>query len=140
MSDEKSKVSDTENAIRTMAKVSLFEGKLNDIQLLNIKQYPFIFFDGIGEVKVDYDLTAGKPEVTFEQDVKNFELKYNIKTPRNTTKISYYLTVSGNEETVMKQLDYRFKALQQAIDNLLWKGIKIQVYFNKKLVYESKNA
>jgi hypothetical protein len=139
LSDEKSKTN-VEHAIRSMAKVSMFEGRLNDIQLLNIRQYAFLFFDGVTSARIDYDLTPGKPAVTFEQDVDNFDLKYNIEKPKNNTKIYYFLTIDEMKNDRSGERSRRFPALRQAIDNLLWKGIDIQVYFNDVFVYGSKHG
>lgn len=134
MSDEK--VLDTEQAIRDMAKLSMIENKVNDVQLTNLKMYPLVFFNGVRSASIDYDFYADKPAVEFEEDKKNLEIKYKFNKPKTNCKVAYRLDI---DETVdNSHLEKRFQAIEQAVRNLFWKNTSVKVFFNDKMVFESK--
>ena len=124
----------------------MFEGKLNDIQLKNVKMFPLIFFNGVSKVAVDYNLDMGKTVVNYEiyetetknDEQKKKDIKYDIELPKNQTSISYHITL--DEKADNSFLEKRFAALETSLANLFWSGIKIKVFFNEKLVHESKNG
>ena len=138
MSDDTKQDTTVEQQIRSMAKVSLFEGKLNDIQLENLRKWPLVFFNGVKEVKIKYHLGTGKVHVDTKEDPKNFDIKYKIRMPKNRTSITYWLTLDESQENLY--LDKRFAGLNSAIKHLLWNGIVVKIYFNNKLVHENKNG
>jgi hypothetical protein len=125
----------TADTLRSMAKIAMFEGKLNDVQLKNLQMFPFVFFNGVLEVKLDYDLDVGQAEVTYEQDVEKLETKYDITPPVNNTRVTYWLTLNAGQND---QLDKRFEALKNSVTTVFWKGIALEVYFNDKSVYKGK--
>lgn len=140
MSEEKK----IEETIRSMAKVSMFEGKLNDIQLKNLKMFPMVFFNGVSKVAIDYNLDMGKAHVDYEiyeTPDKTKDIKYDIQLPKNNTSITYHITIDAFDAALMNDfLPQRFQALEKAISDLFWTGIKIKVLFNEKLVYENNHG
>lgn len=98
--------------LKEMAQLTIFSGRLNEIQEKNLKNFPFIFFNGVKSVKIEYDLLQAK-----------------------NSSISYHLTVDEAESN--SRLEARFESLEYSIALLLWSGIKICVYFNDKKVFES---
>lgn len=127
---------DVQKTIRDMARLSLLSNKINEIQEKNLKIYGFAFFYGVSEAKIDYDF-SNKALVDTEEDKKNFELKYKLgELDTSHFRISYYLTI--DEKTENSHLDKRFSALEQAVRHLFWKGIRVEVFFNDKKVFESK--
>lgn len=118
LSDE----SEIKEKIKDMAKLSVLSGRINEIQEKNIKMYPLIMFMGVRSVKIDYDLahrkTMGHEE--FKPD----------------SNISFYLDIDEREDNT--KLDKRFKGLEDAVRTIFWRDIIINVYFNNKLVYKSK--
>lgn len=107
-----------------MAQLSILANKISEVQEKNMKMYPFCFFDGVKEVKIDYDLGHGHNEATKEVNHNSY--------------VSYYLIL--DESLNQTALDKRFAATEASIRALFWGDTRVSVYFNDKLVYESKNA
>jgi hypothetical protein len=125
--------------IRDMAKLSILENKLNDIQVKNLRMFPLIFFNGVSEAKIDYDLSVSKPSVDYEienkTDPDKIGIKYNFDRPTSKSMIEYNLTIDETQEN--DYLENRFLALEKAVRSLFWKEVKIVVLFNGKKVHES---
>lgn len=128
----------TENDIREMAKLTLVSNKINEIQIKNLKMFPLVFFEGVKNVVIEYDLLNNQSFET-EENQKELEISYKFNNlEMENFKVSYYLTMDDSFNTM---IDKRFSALENAVHGLFWKQVRIEVYFNKKLVYESnKNA
>jgi hypothetical protein len=142
------KPSAEEQQIREMAKLSLMSNTINPIQEKNLKMFPFVFFNDLEKVKIDYDFTNNQMVdseeiVNTEEDVKKGKEKLEIKykfSPMDTRhfRVSYHLTLKENHDNAA--LDKRFSALEQSVRNLFWKETKIEVFLNGTLAYESKNV
>lgn len=110
-----------------MAQLSLLANRISEIQERNLKYFPFVYFEKVDGVKIDYDLGHGINEETKEVNHNSF--------------VAYFLTLSEEANSGKDfQIEKRFKALEVSIRELFWNDIKIQVYFNNKLVYESKDV
>jgi len=119
-----------------MAKLTLLTNKLNPIQEKNLKMYPFVFFNGVRYVKVDYDLSNDQM-VDSEERPDDLEITYKLnKADVSHLRVSYHLDV--DEEEKNDNLPKRFEAIEQSVRNLLFKEIKVQVFINGKLRFESK--
>lgn len=128
-----------------MAKLTLLTNKLNSIQEKNLKMYPLVFFNGIKSAKVDFDLSSDQMAVdtTETVDKKEDHTELNIKYEMNKVetrhlRVSYHLEI--DELADNSSIEARYSAITQAVRNLLFKEIKVQVFINAKLAYESKNA
>lgn len=115
---------DIKNRLKEMAQLSILANKISEVQEKNMKMYPFCFFDGVQSVKIDYDLGHGINEST--------------KQINHSSYVSYYLTL--DESLNDKALEKRFAATEASIRALFWGDTKVSVYFNDKLVFESKNG
>jgi hypothetical protein len=113
--------------LKELAQLSLLANRISEIQEKNLKMFPFVFFEKVKEVKIDYDLGHGIDE-------KSKEIQHK-------SSVTYYLTLdaSANEGPDFN-IAQRFLALETSIKELFWKDIKVQVYFNNNLVYETKNV
>lgn len=130
--------SSTEEQVREMAKLTLLTNKLNPIQEKNLKMYPLVFFNGIKSAKVDFNL-SNEQMVDSTEDQKDVEVTYQFnKAETSHLRVSYHLEI--DEAADNHTIDARYSAITQAVQNLLWKEIKVQVYINTKLAYESKNV
>ncbi len=131
-----------EQQIRDMAKLSILENKLNDIQLTNLKMFPLVFFNGVSETKLDYDFSIQKPSVDYEienkTDPDKIGIKYSFDRPKMNSMVEYSLTIDETQDN--GHLENRFLALENAVHNLFWKEVKVVVLFNGKRVYESKDV
>lgn len=122
--------------LKEMARLTMLSNKLNDIQLKNLSMFPMVFFNGISQVTMDYDL-SNNLAVDTEEDANKLDIKYTFETATQHLIVKYYLEV--NETEAQENLPKRFEALESSVRGLLWKDIKINVFINNKLSYESKN-
>jgi hypothetical protein len=82
----------------------LFTDRLSDIHVKNLEAFPFIYFVGVHEAKLDYDIdTKGGPSY-----------------------IHYDLTLTDENDS----LDARFKALEVAVQALFWKEMVLHLSIN----------
>jgi sulfate adenylyltransferase subunit 1 (EFTu-like GTPase family) len=116
-------LSDVKQQLKEMAQLSLLANRMSETQQYNLKMFPFVFFEKIKEVKIEYDLSHGINE-------ENKEINHN-------SFVSYYLKM---EEPVDSIIDIRFTAIEHAVRSLFWKDVKVKVYFNDKFIYESKDV
>lgn len=130
--------SDTEQTVREMARLTLLTNKLNPIQEKNLKLYPLIFFNGIKSAKMDFDL-SNQQMVDSIEDSQKQEITYQFnKAETGHLRVSYHLDIDETADN--HTIDARYSAITQAVQNLLFKEIRVQVYINGKLTYESKNV
>ena len=108
--------------IRDMAKLSVLSNRINEIQEKNLKMYPFVFFNDVKSVKIEYDLSR-----TDREENKNPQDHH----------ITYQLELNEDSNS---QLDKRFFAIEEATRVLFWKDLKVRVFFNGKKAYESKDV
>lgn len=132
-----------EQEIRGMAKLTILDNKLNDIQLTNLKMFPLVFFNGVKEAKIDYDFSISKPSVDFDiekhpTDYEKRGVKYSFDRPSHNSVVEYRLTIDETQEN--SHPENRFLALEKAVHNLFWKEVKVTVFFNEIKVYETKNG
>lgn len=106
-------MSDFEAKVRELAKLSILSNRISEVHEKNLKAYPFIFFNGVKEAKVDYDLERGsKNHVKFTISLKN-----------------------GTDNPSLKK---RFESLDKSVKNLFWKEVSISVVLDGKEVYTSE--
>jgi hypothetical protein len=104
--------SDIETKVRELAKLSILSNRISEVHEKNLKAYPFIFFNGVKEANVDYDLErGGKNNVTFS------------------------LTLVENADN--PSMEKRYEALDTSIKNLFWKEVSIAVVIGGKTVFDS---
>lgn len=128
--------STTEEQVREMAKLTLLTNKLNPIQEKNLKLYPLVFFNGIKSAKMDFDV-SNEQMVESVENRKDLELTYQFnKADTRHLRVSYHLDI--DEAADNHTIDARYSAITQAVQNLLFKEINVQVFINGKMTYESK--
>lgn len=122
--------------VRDMAKLSMFSNRLSDVQINNLKMYPFIFFEGVQSVKLDYDLDQAR-HVGTSPNKETLEIEYSISNKILNHTISYNLKVGGTPQTYLSK---RVQALTQAVHDLLWKDIEVKILLNGKKIKEEENV
>jgi hypothetical protein len=122
---------ETIQTIKEMAALAMKTNKITPIHETNMKMYPFIFFNGVTAVKIDYDLY-----VRDDVEIDDQSNKIIVKTPIRNNYIAYYLTINENSDN--NNIDKRFEALEMAIRTLFWNDIIVEVYINEQIVYKSK--
>lgn len=117
-------MSDTRQKLKEMAQLSILANRISEVQEKNLKMYPFVFFDGVSIVSIDYDLGHGVDEKSKEVHHKSL--------------VAYHLTL--DEKANERLLEKRLKTLEISVRAILWQDIIVKVFFNSKLVYESKDV
>ena len=123
-------MSEESKIVKDMAKLVLISGKITEMHEKNMKFYPFIYFFGVKEVKIDYDLSHQSDALVD----KDFNLTINAPIRNNV--VTYHLTLEDDAKN--DQIQKRFAALEASIRTLFWKDIVIEVFINEKLAYKSK--
>jgi len=118
------------NIVKDMAKLVLVSGKISEMHEKNMKMYPFLFFDGVREAKVEYDLSH-QADALVDKDNN-----LTVNAPIRSNSITYYLSL--REGSFNERLDVRFAALEGALRTLFWKDLVIEVYIDGKSAYKSK--
>lgn len=121
--------------LREMAKLTVLSNRLNDLQIKNLTNFPFVFFDSVTEVALDYNL-SNTMDVSTEEDTKDLNIKYEISTDPKLQHITYKLKVSNMQFNV--QLDKRLQALEQSVRSIFWNDLKVRIFINNNLEFESK--
>lgn len=97
-----------------MAKLTMLTGRISDTHYKNMKMFPFIFFNGVSKTEIDYAISTNKDE---------------------ESRVTYSLELDKAQNDFM---DKRFKALENGIQTLFWKDVKITVLINSEQVYKSE--
>lgn len=121
---------DTSQIVKDMAKLVLVSGKISEIHEKNMKLYPLIYFDGVKEVRIDYDLSHKADALV---DRAN---NLTINAPYRNNIVTYHLTIDENVKN--DNLDKRFAALEASIRTLFWKDVIVEVFMGEKIAYKSK--
>ncbi len=123
---------DIKEQVKGMAALVISSNRLSEFHEKNLKMYPFIFFERIDNVKIDYDLS-----VRHDVDIDS-KSNITVKKPLHHCFIAYHLTL--NEDANKSNLQRRFETLENSVKTLLWKELIVEIYFNDKIVYKSKNG
>lgn len=119
-----------------MAQFSISNNQINEVQQKNLKAYPFIFFNGVKSVKIEYDLT-NHSKVEYDTNPKSLEIVYKFGKPvTDNFHISYDIEIDESDPN--PHMEKLFEALEKAVQTLFWRGIPLKVVFNGKTVYSSK--
>lgn len=105
-------MSNIQSEIKEMAQLALLSGRITDFHVTNLKTYGFVFFNGVEKIELDYDLTVGDKSI-----------------------VTYKLNI--DDKLFNDKLEKRFQALETATRNLFWKDLRVRVYVNNKLAFES---
>lgn len=116
--------------VKGMAALVVSSNRLSEFHEKNLKMFPFVFFDQVSAVRIEYDVSVEhNVDVSRSNDI-------TIKKPFTNCYMAYYLTI--NEDANKNQLSRRFETLENSVRDLLWKSIAVKIFFNDKIVFESK--
>lgn len=99
--------------LKDLTSLGLFMGRVSEVHITNLKFFPFIFFNDLKEVKLDYDIGTNREDPSFT---------------------SYDLCISAENDN----LDKRYLALESSVRALFWKEMKVKISINGKEVYKSE--
>lgn len=97
-----------------MARLTMLTGRISQVHWKNMQNFPFIFFNAVKNVEIDYTIATNKEDESW--------VKYSIE-----------LDLSLNENLVV-----RYKHLESSIQTLFWKDVKIEVILNGDSVFKSE--
>ena len=98
-----------------LTKLMIFFGRVPETHIKALKEYPWIFFNDLSEVRLDYSVeTTDKTKPT--------KFSYELHLPWETN----------------DHLDKRYKALESAIRTLFWKEVLVEIKINGQEVYKSE--
>lgn len=113
---------DLRQKLKDMSNLTILANRMNEVQEANLKRYPFVFFNGVKVAKIDYDLSK-----VDDDGLMNHGDHY----------IAYHLEI--DEKAVNAELDKRFFCISEATRVLFWNDLKVRVFINNKLAYETKH-
>lgn len=99
-----------------LTKLALFLGRIPETHIKSLEAFPFIYFNGVTEVKLDYSVETS-----------------NKAAP---TLFSYSLLFSDDASN--NHMHKRYKALEQAVRDLFWKEALIEIKISDVGVYKSE--
>lgn len=114
---------DLEDRVREMAKLTMLSNKINSIQEKNIKMYPLVYFNGVSEVRIEYDLSNGR------------STEDGYRSDSDKSYVSYDLIVDETQDN--SKMDVRCAHIERAVRSLFWIDTKVIVKINNKKVFES---
>lgn len=121
---------DIKDTVRGMAALVVNSNRISEVHEKSMKMYPLIYFEGVSQVKIDYDLSHQSDVSVDKQN------NITVKSPLRHCFVSYYLTI--DESQLDENIKKRWAALENSTRTLFWKDLPIKVYFNDRLVFESK--
>lgn len=108
---------DTKGILQDLKNITMLTGEISTVHEQSFKRWPYIAFEGVGDVEIKYDLS--------KDYIKEVGEGY----------VEFYLTVSP-DESKQKMIDTRGEAIAGWVRDSLWNDIKVSVFFNNALVYK----
>ena len=105
-----------------MAQLSVLSNRISEIQEKNLKMYPFVFFNDVKSVRIEFDLS---------------KVDDNGLMNHADHHVTYLLDVLEGSNA---NLDRRMAAIEASTRSLFWNDLKVRVVINGKLAYESKDV
>lgn len=109
-----------------MAQLTVLTNRLSEIQEKNMGLFPRIFFDGVREINIEFDLQRTDLPNTLAS-CANW-VKYDLKIAEQFHSANHVA------------LERRYEALENAIRTLLWSDIRVSITINGNEVYGGTNG
>lgn len=103
-----------QNILEDMRKITILTGTISKIHEQSLSKWPYIVFDEIGSLEVDYDL-GNK-----DRNGANF--------------VNFYITSSKEEH---EDANKRCETLTSWVRDMFWKDIDVNVFINEKNIYSN---
>jgi hypothetical protein len=110
----------TEQELENLRRGVILSGQLSEIHVKTLKMLPFIFFDEVETVEIDYDIKTIKDE-----PVRGLDPIYNDSSIKFT--ISFKDLEKTDTTYDIDLLDKRLHALTKSVHTLLWPQVSIVV-------------
>lgn len=106
-------MSDQKAILTELAQLTMLTGRISETHYKNMSNFPFVFFNEVTKVEIDYDIATNKED----KSLVTYKIDLNLNT---------------ND-----YLDKRFQALENSIRTLFWKEVGIEVFLNSEEYYKS---
>lgn len=131
----------TTQKVRDMAKLVHLSGRISEFHEKNLKQYAFIFFDGVKEASIEYDFSHRPSNDGPKETPKNTQDFYKeigraALSMKSDAFVAYKLVIIDDQ--VHDHMDKRYEALEKSVRSLFWNEVVVKVYINGNIAYESK--
>lgn len=104
--------------LKDLKNITMLTGELSSVHEKSMMKWPYIAFDGVGDVEIKYD---------FSKDyIKEVGESY----------VDFYLTISKEQEEQDK-IDLRGNHIAAWVRDSLWNEIRVRVFFNNKIKYQN---
>ena len=109
------------NLIKEMSHMTIFLNKLSSAQVKSMQSYPFIYFNGVNNIELDYNLES---------------IKEDGEPTKGASYVKYFIYLDPFADN--NNMPYRLKTLEDSIKSLFWKEVNVEVYINDELKHKSK--
>ena len=99
-------------SIKELNQLLMFSGMLSSVHIQNLKSFPFIYFNEVKEARLEHDIATNKV---------------------GQSNVTYDLTLNKEANGL---IDKRYKALELAVHQLLWKEVKVKLLINGEEYHE----
>lgn len=103
-----------------MRKITILTGEISSIHEQSLKKWPYIVFDNVENVEINYDLSKNK-----HQDSGANLVEFHLDVLESTQNI---------EE--IDNFKERCEALRGWVEDMFWSDIETRIYINGLLKYE----
>lgn len=107
--------------VQEMARLTVLSGRISDVQEFNLKTYPFIYFNDVEEVQINYDLSNQK--------------SIDDEPTKNASCVVFKIKVKDYSQN--NEIQKRCLALENSVRHLLWNDIKVEVFINNEIKHVS---
>lgn len=103
-----------QNILEDMRKITILTGTISKVHEQSLGKWPYIVFDDVGSLGVDYDLSK--------------------KEKNNMNFVNFYITSSKQE---YEDLDKRCGKLTEWVRDMFWKEVDVNIFINEKNIYSN---
>lgn len=108
---------DTEKLVDDHRKMVALTGNLSDFQLENLKKWPFVVFNNLSKVTVDYNFTSNN-----EKDKKDSEERDDLCAGQ----VTFNFHFSGDHQLSKEELQKRLEHLTLWTKFMFWKDTEVK--------------
>lgn len=101
-----------------LRKLTMLTGELASVHQQSLQNWPYIVFEGVENLEIDYDLSKA-----YFQEVGQNRVDFNLKLSKS-----------------QEQMDNRCKCLVSWVRDLFWKEIGVTVTVNNTKVFEDNHV
>ncbi len=99
-------------SLKDLTSLGVFSGRISEVHMINLKNFPWIFFNGLKEAAMDYDIDHMREDKAI---------------------VHYDLTIDIENDHIQE----RCMAIESAVRSLFWKEMTVVISINKEEVFKS---